>query len=495
MIIACFLAVIIFTIYLFYKFMPEDTPAALTEKKVRQPAVAGQFYPGGKDDLSKEINRYLEAATSTAASSAPKALIVPHAGYDYSAPVAAYAFKSLAGSDIKRVILIGNSHRNYFPGLAVDDHSSWQTPLGEVEVDLSWAKDLTASYPFIKSNGALHDGDHVLEVELPFLQTILKNKFKIVPILFGNSSETDYLKFAEALENKLTDGDLVVVSSDLSHYPTYEDAKKIDQETLRLVEAGDIANLDKHKVLAEKTIANEQTVACGLDAIKTVMALAKKLDWQTKILKYQNSGDSQAGDKSRVVGYGVVQFSETKTDGGALNKKQKEILVGLAKNTVESYVLTGRVPGFKNNDPRLEKSEGAFVTIKKNGQLRGCIGQIIGRGPLWQTVREMAVAAASQDSRFSPVEAAELPQLKYEVSVLSAPKKIVDWQKIKLGEQGVIVKKGYSSGVFLPQVATETGWDLETFLDELCSQKAGLPSGCYKNDPKVELQVFTAQVF
>jgi len=167
----------------------------------------------------------------------------------------------------------------------------------------------------------------------------------------------------------------------------------------------------------------------------------------------------------------------------------------MAKETVESFVTTGQAPEFDVTDERLKQKQGAFVTLTKNGQLRGCIGQIVPTDePLWQVVREMAVAACSEDGRFNPVEKSELDELEYEVSVLSAPEAIDDWKKIELGKQGVIIRKGGRSGVFLPQVATETGWTLEEFLGQLCSQKAGLSPSCYK-DKDTEIQIFSAQVF
>jgi len=179
-----------------------------------------------------------------------------------------------------------------------------------------------------------------------------------------------------------------------------------------------------------------------------------------------------------------------------LDKRQRKELLAIAGQTVESYVREGKILKFEIKDERLQKKEGAFVTLHKDGELRGCIGQIIPTDkPLWEVVRDMAIAACSEDYRFNPVAENELNKLDYEISVLSAPEKIDNWQDIKLGEHGVIVKKGGRSGIFLPQVATETDWSLEEFLSQLCSQKAGLDPDCYKNDPSVKLKTFTAQVF
>jgi len=177
-----------------------------------------------------------------------------------------------------------------------------------------------------------------------------------------------------------------------------------------------------------------------------------------------------------------------------LNSKEQKELLKIAKETVESFVLTGKIPEFKITDEKLNQQQGAFVTLHKDGELRGCIGQIAPSSEsLWQVVRDMAIAACSEDNRFNPVSKDELKKLEYEISVLSVPELISDWQKIELGKHGVIIKQGGRSGVFLPQVATETGWSLEEFLSELCSQKAGLASNCYK-DKNTEILVFTAQV-
>ena len=179
-----------------------------------------------------------------------------------------------------------------------------------------------------------------------------------------------------------------------------------------------------------------------------------------------------------------------------LNSNNKKILLNIAKTTVETYIKDNKVLDFKIDDEELNNRQGVFVTLHINGDLRGCIGQIMpGQTPLWKVVRDMAIAAATEDPRFSPVSVDELGKLDYEISVLSVPKRINNWRDIELGRHGVILSKGYRTGVFLPQVATETGWTLEEFLSNLCEHKAGLPADAYKNDPEVEIKVFEAEVF
>lgn len=479
-------------------------------KNIRQPAVAGQFYPVDEGELREMVNEYLKDIKIPLRSLYTKgvrAVIVPHAGYVFSGSVAAHAYKQIEGMDFKRVILISNSHTSFFKGVAVDDHDIWRTPLGEIEVDKNFINQLVKESKTIKINAEPHLSDHNLEVQLPFLQIVLKKKFKIVPIEMGSSDSDDYKKLANVLAKNLEEDDLVIISSDLSHYPSYENAERIDKETLNKIASGNIGDLENYiKRVEEENIFNEQTLACGIDAIKTVIELSNILGWQAEVLKYANSGDSPYGDRKSVVGYGAIAYAQTQNSKrkiqnynsklkSDLNEEQKKLLLQIAKLSIESYVRTGKAPGFEISDERLNWKEGAFVTLKKNGGLRGCIGQIIPtEKPLWQVVRDMAISAATEDDRFNPVSENELPNLEYEISVLSKSEKVNNWREIELSKHGVIIKKGMRAGVFLPQVAEETGWSKEEFLSQLCSQKAGLPSDCYK-DKDTEISVFTAQVF
>ncbi len=477
---------------------------------IRQPAVAGGFYPANADQLSFKIKEYLKAAEKNLSAAVKemeiKAVMAPHAGYDFSGPVAAYSYAAIFGQKFDTVIIICNSHTAYFPGIAVDDHDAWQTPLGTVAVDKELAEKIVQASDAIRFNSQVHLADHTLEVQLPFLQTVLSGDFKIVPILFGNTHNKSYEELARALARNLGPDDLIVISTDMSHYPAYDDAVRIDRQTLAAIASGSIPQLEEHiQKVESEGVPNEETLLCGIDGVKAVMTLSQILDWnKIEILHYANSGDVPIGDKDRVVGYGAVAFGKMKNQKSgekanqinkALNNEQKKELLRIARQTVETFVRTGQMPEFKVTDKRLAWKEGAFVTLRKNEQLRGCIGQIIPTDkPLWQVVRDMAVAACSQDHRFSPVTEDELPEIDYEVSVLSRPEPIDDWRKIELGKHGVIVKRGFHSGVFLPQVADETGWSREEFLSQLCWQKAGLPPDCYR-DPDTKLEVFTAQVF
>ncbi len=365
-----------------------------------------------------------------------------------------------------------------------------------MEVDSDVAQKIIGEDSKIKADTAAQELEHSLEVEIPFLQRVLKD-FKLVPILLGSGSLDDVKILAQAISQNIKDKNvLVVASSDMSHYPPYEQANYADKKTVEAILTGQVENLEKTIARLEKeNIANAQTFLCGKDAVEALMLVMQDLGAKDiKLLKYVNSGDT-AGDKAQVVGYGAVAFYGQRR-GMELSQAEQRRLLEIARQTVESYVKAGQAPVFSENSPALNQKLGVFVTLKKNGQLRGCVGNFTNEdsSPLWQNVRQMAQAVASQDPRFAPVSESELPHLEYEISVLSPLEKITGWQQIQLGKHGVEIKKGSASGVFLPQVATETGWDLETFMGQLCSQKAGLPATCWQ-DKDTEIYTFTAQVF
>ncbi|MFH1208395.1 MAG: AmmeMemoRadiSam system protein B [Candidatus Omnitrophota bacterium] len=481
------------------------------DEHVRKAAVAGQFYPGDKATLEKYVDTLLRDAGPAEIMEPILAIMVPHAGYVYSGPVAASAYKELEGRDIRTVVLLSNSHRNFLDGIAIYGKGSFETPLGRVPVDQEKTEKLLASSPKIMERPDIHEEDHVLEVQLPFLQRVLKD-FKIVPLLFGSADPALSKILADTLKTILDDKTLLVVSTDMSHYPSYENATTADRETLQAIQTGQVDALDAMlKQYASEEVPNAVTFLCGVSGVRTVLLLNQAFDPMTPVyLKYANSGDV-SGDKSRVVGYGAIAFiagqgtmlvapppankekSRTANEQ-EMTSQEKEELLKIARTTVESYVQTGKAPEFSPASANLKKPLGAFVTLRENGQLRGCIGRFDPAGPLYLIVQQMAISAASQDPRFKPVNTNELGRLEYEISVLSPLRKIGTADEIELGKHGVQVSKGFHHGVFLPQVAIETGWSKEEFLGELCSQKAGLPRDCWK-DPDVNLEVFTAEVF
>lgn len=461
------------------------------EKIVRYPAYAGKFYPKQPKELESMIRGLLKGRNNSPDSA--KGIMVPHAGYPFSGSVAAEAFSRVVGKKVGTVFILGDSHTSVFSGLAIDDSDIWLTPLGEVEVDKKKASKLAKGSKNIFFNSDIHKNDHILEVELPFLQIALEPGFKIVPIVFGGQDK-DWKELASLLDEHMEEDDLIVASSDMSHYPPYEEAVEVDKKTLGLIKSFDIDELERHiSDTIKKGVPGEETLLCGRGAVKTLMELAFARSWKCGFTYYSNSGEAEMGDKEAVVGYGAAVFHSD----DLLTREQKKELLEIAKRSVEHSVRTGYgLKEVKIQDKRLERKEGVFVTLRKKGELRGCIGNIgPSRSPLWENVREMAAAAALKDTRFLPVSTQELDELKYEISVLSKPRPINDWREVKPGRDGVILEKGLRKGVFLPQVAEENSWDKEQLLSNLCSHKAGLPLDCYKNDPDVKIKTFTAQVF
>ena len=463
---------------------------------IRKAAVAGQFYPASETELSSMIDGFMNNAELPSLELNIRAIIVPHAGYVYSGQVAAYAYKALIGKDINRVIIIGNSHQEFFDGASIYPKGYFETPLGKVEIDADFAQKLMDTSPKIYFKESAHLEEHSLEVQLPFLQKTLKD-FKIVPIILGNQAGiTDIL--INALKPLIDDKTLVIASSDLSHYPNYDGAKHSDEKVIEAILTGNKENLIKTiSALEKEGISGLETCACGSDSIEVIMGLMEGKS--AKLLKAANSGDI-SGDKSRVVGYASIVFTDPSINpeqvSQELNKNQQKRLLEIAKQSVEDYINNKKTPDFTESDPILNQYLGAFVTLKENKELRGCIGVFTGdiEEPLYRIVAEMAISAAVDDPRFNPVIKNELSKLEYEISVLSPLQKVGSWKEIELGKHGVRIRNGSKSGVFLPQVATENNWDLDTFMNTLCTQKAGLPADCWK-DPKTEIYVFTAQVF
>lgn len=469
------------------------------EKKLaREPVAAGTFYPDNEVELNLMIEEFLNKAELPKLNNCIRGLIVPHAGYVYSGQVAAYGYKaiglSISSRPIRTVVLIGNSHQEYFDGISVYEKGYFRTPLGDVEIDEGLTKKIIDSNEKITFKESAHINEHSLEVQLPFLQKVLKD-FRIVPIIMGNDSEETIDILINALKNLISDNILVVASSDLSHYPKYEDARYSDNKVIDAILTAKKENLrDTVSQLEKENIYNLQTCACGQGSIEVIMGLFG--DKNIKLLKYANSGDT-AGDKSQVVGYAAIVFmdsiSSPQVDLG-LNKDNQRRLLEIAKQSLEAYIKQDKTLKFEEKDFLLNKPMGAFVTLKKHGELRGCIGVFQPNIPLYQVVAETAISSAVNDVRFMPVTKDELDELEYEISVLSPLKKVDSWKNIEIGKHGVQIRKGNRSGVFLPQVATENNWELDTFMSVLCFQKAGLASDCWKN-PEIEIYVFTAQVF
>ncbi len=498
-----FIVLLVIFIVLSFKFMGKQKVSSLEELSIRSPVVAGSFYSADKNILSKQINEFLLQSKEIQIEGTPRILIVPHAGYAFSGKVAADAFKLLEGKDFKTVILIGPSHTDWFMGSSVDLHDAWQTPLGNVDVDTDLAKKIISEHKSIFNRPKSHEKEHCLEVCLPFLQKTLKD-FKIVPIIVGQPYKQNREALACALSKYLDDRTLIIISSDLSHYPSYEIANQVDKKTVQAILTGELEQFDK--AVAESMaqgLPGLDTCACGGEPIKVGLLLARHLGLnQVNLLEYANSGDITS-DFSRVVGYAAIVFSKSQQNSTekdlfskALTKEDKQTLLKIARQSIEGYLKNKEFPEFKNISPRLNQPQGAFVTLRENHQLRGCVGRVIEKEkPLYQVVSQMAVLSAIDDNRFLPVSLGEMKDIDIEISVLSPLKKIKNpIQEIEIGKHGVVVEQGLRSGVFLPQVATENNWGLDEFMSQLCQQKAGLSKDAWKTG-EIDIYIFSAEIF
>lgn len=468
------------------------SPPAFGDSKIKSPNVSGMFYDAAPKQLSAQIDRFMTQAKVEPQERPQAIVIAPHAGYVYSGAVAAYGFKSVSHHKYTTIVILAPSHYFGFDGIAVWQEGGFQTPLGIVEVDQVFAKKLISANEKFYFEPRAFEQEHSLEVEIPFLQKTFQD-FKIVAVIMGQPAFSTLKDFARSLNEMIGDRNdvLVVVSTDLSHYHDDATARKMDQKTIETIKALRAEELWRGCRL------REEMEMCGFVPVTAALLYAKEkgLD-HVEVLHYANSGDV-SGDKDRVVGYTSIVISkggQQKSDA-ALTLSQKKKLMDIAKQTIKTYVQTGKVLEVQETDPRLLQEDGAFVTIHKSGRLRGCIGHILGRGPLYRTVRDAAIASATQDPRFTAVTKEELDQLDVEVSVLSKPRVIQDVGEIQLGVHGVIVSRGEKhQGLFLPQVADGTGWTKEVFLSQLCAQKAGLPADAWK-DPQTKIEIFTAEVF
>jgi len=479
-----------------------------SSENVRYPAVDGKFYPGGEKELSKEVKEYLKKAPSIKEEGNILAIVSPHAGYTFSGSTAGCAFKVLEGRKYKKVILMGTSHYSGASGALLADYDFFQIPGYKIPLEKDIIKALSKKDGFQIQNNA-HTREHSLEVQLPFLAEVLKD-FKIVPMVIGGSTTPDMArKIAKGLLEFLDDETIVVVSTDFTHYgPNYgyipfrddipRKMKDLDLGGWELVFPQSSEIFNAYLEVTEATICGE----------KALMVLSECLPKNSKknFVHYTTSGEV-LGDWENAVGYLAgyftgkwdkkLEYLEPKKHKGILNDKEKEYLIKLSRATLKAHILNefnGFASVLKEN-PMTEGItgiSGVFVTLREDGELRGCIGSIEGREPLYLGVIHNSINAASRDPRFSPVRAKEFEKIKIEISVLTPLKKISNYKDIVLGKHGVVLQKWGRSAVFLPQVATETGWNLDEFLSHL-SLKAGLPADAYKEGATFE--IFEAIVF
>ena len=454
----------------------------------RQPVAAGRFYAASGETLGKDIAELFETCVKKPfPDGKARAVISPHAGYVYSGKVAASAFSSIDRKAVyKNIFLIGSSHVMAFGGASPYNTGDFITPLGRAVVNREIANKLRENKLFSFPVDA-HKQEHSLEVQVPLIQYWFTNEPALVPIIIGTNRTEDIRKIADILRPWFTPDNLFVISSDFSHYPSYKTAYTVDASTADAIVAG-----DPEKFLA--TLRNNSrtddpglvTSMCGWTSGLLLLYLAEgNSNLQFKKIDYCNSGDSKYGDKEGVVGYNAIGLFEKPKDSKSGERLSDEIsftdnekagLISLARDNIRSLLYEGnRIAVEREKLPEIfNKPFGAFVTLKINGKLRGCIGRFVSSDPLYEVVLESSQSSAFDDPRFSRLTKDEFILTDLEITVLGPMRKINSINEIELGRHGIYIKKDYRSGTMLPQVATENNWTVEQFLGYTSRDKAGI---------------------
>lgn len=481
-------------------------PAGKSSGDVRPPAFAGKFYPESASVLKLSIEKFLEDALPAQAAE-PVAIVVPHAGYIFSGQICADGYNQVRGREYEVVAILGTNHTA--PGLrkiALYPGAGFKTPLGTAPVDREAVAALIAACPDCAADAGPHAREHSVEVQVPFIQ-LLFPKAMLLPAVVGQGDAALCGRLGAALAGVLKGRRaLVVASSDLSHYPSAADARVVDGTTLEAITSLDPAAL--HEAVQAQTarrIRGLDTSACGEAPIMVAMAAAKALGATGgRVVSYANSGDLPIGEQDRVVGYGAVVLGSglkpvkaaaaaaKAAKEGALTKEDRKGLLALARETITRFLTVQMVPLPRGFSPAAMESRGVFVTLKKRGCLRGCIGHMMPDRPLAPLVGMMALQAAFEDPRFCRLTLQEVPELEVEISVLTPMKPVAGPEEIVVGRDGVLLQKGGCSAVFLPQVAPEQGWGRDEMLDNL-SCKAGLSPSAWRQGAR--FSTFQAEVF
>lgn len=477
------------------------TSSSKAEDFAREPANAGKFYKSSPEELQNDIGVFLSSAKPVPPEGHLTALISPHAGYSFSGQAAAYGYSLLQGKKYSRVIILGTNHRLRENGIIISDYTKYKTPLGTVDVDADACNEL-AKNPLFKKIRPVDDTEHSIEVQIPFLQMTLKD-FKIVPLVVCELNDDGYAEVAGALRRFLDENTLFIASSDFTHHgPNYSYVKFNDsvKENLRVLDEGavkEIVKIDRAAFL--KYRLDTGITICGYRPIAVLLSLLPK-DTLSKELYYTTSGEIQNDFTNSVsyvsMAFTVKELSMLETDPDELTSNEKKTLIKLAKDTLNLYIKTGKVPdalksGYEITD-RLKKDAEAFVTLREKDRLRGCIGVLGEDVPLYKAIMKSAISSATHDPRFNAVEEEELTDITIEISVLTPRRKIDDYKKIVIGTHGIVVEKNGCRALFLPQVAPEQGWDCETFLSECC-EKAGLETDDWEEG--CDIYTFRALVF
>ena len=470
----------------------------VVEPVIRPATQANRFYTGDAKELSEEVDSFLALHRGETVYNNVAALIVPHAGYYYSGNVAATAYMSIPkDKPYKRIFLLGPSHHEWLDGASVNTEADYYaTPLGHVKVDHETALRLTDSDSVFSYQPKAHDREHCLEVQLPFLQRRFGENVmpSIVPIIISTNDYQKLKRIANVLKPYFTEENLFVISSDFSHYPSYEDACEVDAKTGKAIETGNveqfIAVLEENSRSGKRNLA---TSACGELAIATLLLMMDRT-YEVKHLLYQNSGDVDNQEHNRVVGYHAFAILRGASQEFVLSDEEKKILKEIALTSIKDSLAGKPIaqPILNSQYPVLNSKCGAFVSLHKQGRLRGCIGHFGEDVPLHEIVAEMARAAAFEDPRFMPVTKDELEDIDIEISVLTPMRRIQSLDEFELHRHGIYIRRGYRSGTFLPQVADEVNWTKEEFVSHCAQDKAGIGWDGWRD---AELYVYEAIVF
>jgi AmmeMemoRadiSam system protein B/AmmeMemoRadiSam system protein A len=446
----------------------------------REPVVSGKFYASDPDSLKNDLNQLFTLAKKPESYKAIQALIVPHAGYIFSGETAANAYAQLnPDKAFETIFILAPSHHQAFNGASIYNRGNYKTPLGEIAVDFKTTQMLLDKNSHFLFRPTAHMQEHSIEVQLPFLQHYLNKPFKIVPMLIGTQNIRILEVLAQSLAPYFNKKNLFIISSDFSHFPNYKDALFADKHMAEAIEKNSTEALQKavHDNETRK-LKNLATSACGIAGIFILLNITKNREnINLEALKYMNSGDSPYGDKDRVVGYWAIQVhSQPFNSTFTLTDNDKNTLLDLAQKTLNAFLYENKIPPVDENclSEVLLSKNGVFVSLHHTHTLRGCIGCFQSNDVLYKLIQKMVIAAASNDTRFTPVKSHELEHISIEISVLTPMIHINSKDEIEIGKHGIYIKKGNKHGTLLPQVATNNNWNIDEFLGYCSKNKAGI---------------------
>ena len=457
------------------------------QSDTRESVVSGSFYSENAKELSSQVKELLQNSPHKSEENI-NALIVPHAGYVYSASTAAKAYSSLH-KKYKNIFIIGSSHHVNIDGASIYSIGNYKTPLGEVHVNQSIVTQLMQNTELYSYYRDAHTKEHTLEVQLPFLQTLYSDDLQIVPIIIATQNLEIIKQISKSLEKYFTDDNLFIISTDLSHFPSFNDANTVDMKTLNSIATNDTKTFIDNLVENENAGLKEfHTSACGWSSILTLMYLTQDKNYNYELLEYINSGHTKYGDKSHVVGYGAMRIYK---ENSYFDEKEKQQLLDIARLALNDAVKKNEKVSLDSTKiyPKLKDKNGAFVTLYKSGNLRGCIGQFEPDQSLSEVIVDMSISSALHDSRFNKVSIEELEEITIEISVLTPRKKINSIDEIVIGKHGIYLQYGSKNGTYLPHVATQMNWNAKEFVEHCALEKAGISKDDLKN---IEIFVYEA---